>query len=319
VGVNTVTLNYSGDGNYAPTTGSGQITVKQPANLTASANPSSFSQDQSTTVTATVAQVKGQPVPTGSVTCQIALLSEDALYGEFSATLLNGSAVCPLTDTFFPAVSGASVIVSYSGDNFYVPAQVNVPLNVTFSSAVFLSATSVSMAAGARTGNTSTISVGPYNFTGTVSLSCSLASYPSGAQYLPGCSIPPSVKIAPPGVAVSTASMSIISTAPSSSAMRHPALFKPPGPAAGALTVLLALLLVSMMIPRRRLQLLGGLMLVAVLVGVLATCGGGSGGGGGNPSSPGTTAGAYTFTVTGSYTATSGPAEVQTTVGVAIH
>jgi hypothetical protein len=43
--------------------------------------------------------------------------------------------------------------------------------------------------------------------------------------------------------------------------------------------------------------LLGAFVLVAAL-GVLSGCGGGSGGGG--TSNPGTTAGAYTFTVTGS-------------------
>jgi len=316
VGVNTINVSYSGDSNYAPAYGSGTVTVKQPANLTASANPSSFSQDQSTTVTATVAQAKGQPVPTGSVTCQIALLSESTLYGEFSATLLNGSAVCPLTDTFFPAVSGASVIVSYSGDNVYVPAQVNVPLNVTFSSAVFLNGTSVAMAAGASTGNASTITVGPYNFLGAVDLSCALTSAPSGAEILPTCSIPSSVKIT--SVSAVTALMTIQSTAPASGVIRHPPLFRPNLPGGDARTVLMALIFLLLMISQRKRRMFAGLALIIVLAVAFMACGGGGGGGGGNPPSPGTTAGAYTFTVTGSYTATNGPAQVQTTVGVAI-
>ena len=74
-----------------------------------------------------------------------------------------------------------------------------------------MSGTAVDIAAGATTGNTSTITVTPVNeFSGEVSLSCTLSSSPTGAQHLPTCSVPSSVNIEGPNAA--TITMTIAST-----------------------------------------------------------------------------------------------------------
>jgi hypothetical protein len=55
-------------------------------------------------------------------------------------------------------------------------------------------------------------------------------------------------------------------------------------------------------------------VLLALLTGGLASCGGGGSGGGGNKGNPGTTAGSYTITVTG----TSGSIMQTTTVTLTV-
>jgi hypothetical protein len=75
-------------------------------------------------------------------------------------------------------------------------------------------------------------------------------------------------------------------------------------------------LLVFLGIPARRRtwrNLLGFVIVMATL-GAFAACGGGGsgGGGGGNPGNPGTTAGNYTFTVTGAGTPGVSPAPTAT-------
>ena len=316
LGTDAVTVSYSGDVNYAPATTSVKVTVEQPANLTASANPSSINQAQSTTVSATVARVKGQPVPTGFVTCY--LMSYDSNQ-TCSGNLIDGSMNCAFVDTFFPA-GNDPIIVSYSGDTVYAPAQITIPLTVTVSSAVYLSGTSVSIAPGASTGNTSTITVSPYNFVGTVSLSCALASSPTGAQDLPSCSIPPSVNIAAPNPVEYpvTVTMAIISTAPSSSAIIYSLPTRQGRLAAKTGAAMLAMLLFFISVRRRRWRYLPSLALILVLLGGFCDCGGGNGGGGGGITNPGTSPGTYAFTVKASYTATNGPAQTQTTVTVTI-
>jgi hypothetical protein len=309
LGADAVTVSYSGDANYASATSSATVIVEQPAKLSASANPSSINQAQSTVVTATVARVKGQPAPTGLVSFN----GEDTISPACAGNLVNGSVNCTLNGTSF-GVGNESIVVSYAGDSIYAPAQVTVPLTVTFSSAITLSGTSVSIAPGASTGNTSVITVASYNFVGTVDLSCALVSYPNGAQYLPTCNIPPSVNIT--GVSPVTTTMAINSTAPSSSALVYPL---PKGQgwfAAKAGVVVLAMFLFVMPVRRRRWRSLAGFVFSLALLGGLAGCGGGSGGRG--VSNPGTASGAYTFTVKASYTATSGPAQAQTTVTVTI-
>ena len=288
----------------------------QPANLSAAANPSSFNQAQSTVVTATVARAGGQPYPTGLV----GFYGQNAAIPACSGTLVNGSVSCTLDGLSFDT-GNVAVMVSYPGDATYAPAQVAVPVTVAFSSAVTLSGTSVSVAPGASAGNISSITVAPYNFLGTVHLSCVLASSPSGAQLLPSCSIPPSVTIA--AASSITTAMTISSTAPSASTAGYPASFGRSWPGAGTGALALGMFLLFVMVLRRRPYFHAGLVLIIALLGALAACGGGSpggggGGGGGGSPNPGTTSGRYTFVVSGSFTATNGPTQAQTTVTVTV-
>jgi hypothetical protein len=96
----------------------------------------------------------------------------------------------------------------------------------TGSSASFtVAGTAVSVAPGATSGNTSTITVTPTNgFTGTVALSCTITpvatSYPATCSYAPA-----SVTIS--GTTAQTATMTVSTTAATTALSKRPALFWP--------------------------------------------------------------------------------------------
>jgi hypothetical protein len=103
------------------------------------------------------------------------------------------------------------------------------------------------------------------------------------------------------GTAAGTATLTISTTAATSAALVHPKRPGVPWYAAGGAT-LACILLFGIPARRRSWRTMVGMLalLVALSGGVLACGGGGSGGGGGGgTSNPGTTAGAYTVTVTG--------------------
>jgi endoglucanase len=161
----------------------------------------------------------------------------------------------------------------------------------------------ISIAAPGLTG-ASTVTVAPRNgFTGTVSLSCALTAAPANAVAAPTCSVPASTSVSSGAVAAVTVS---IATTGTGSASTHGVPGAPGAPARAALGVALAGLLLLPVLARRRSVLL-------LLVVFCALCGCGSTHGGG--SSTATTAGSYTFTVTGN-AAGLAPASVQIAVNL---
>ena len=169
--------------------------------------------------------------------------------------------------------------------------------------------TSVSVAPGATTGNTSTITVTPSGgYAGTVSLSCAIT--PAAASDPATCSIPASVTIS--GAVAQTATLTVYTTG--ATALNQPMkLFWPS--AAGAVLALVFFF----GIPARRCRwqtLLGSVVLLVALAGGVLACGGGGGstGGGGGTGNPGTTAGSYTITVTGTSGSTTATGTVALTV-----
>src|ERR1019366_3189018 len=168
------------------------------------------------------------------------------------------------------------------------------------------SGTAASVAPGATTGNTSTITVTPAGgFTGSVSLTAAITSSPAGAQYPPSLSFGSTSPVSITGTTAGTATLTINTMAPSSASLLLP---KRPGGSwyvAGSAT-LACLLLFGIPGRRRRWRtMLGMLLFLVALTGSVLACGGGGGGsggggrGGGGSSNPGTTAGTYTVTVTG--------------------
>jgi hypothetical protein len=177
--------------------------------------------------------------------------------------------------------------------------------NSTVASAVFninlppptftVSGTAITVTPGTTTGNTSTITLTPLGgFTGTISLSCAIT--PTAASDPATCSLPASITII--GASVKTTTLTVNTTAATASLNQVGRRFWPSvGGAALAVVWLLG-------IPtrRRRWQTMVGMLalLISLTFGVLACGGGGSGaGGGGGGGNPGTTAGSYTVTVTG--------------------
>jgi endoglucanase len=155
------------------------------------------------------------------------------------------------------------------------------------------------------------ITIVPGNgFSGTVNLTCSVSGGPGGATIPPTCSVPATVGVT--GTAVATVTMTI-STAGSTAANGRRRGGEQKGiPGAGGDAVLACVLLLAGGITRRRKNLTLMLVLFAgfCCIAVASACGGGGG-----MSNPGTTAGAYTVTVTGAATGTSS-ATVQIAVTV---
>lgn len=167
-----------------------------------------------------------------------------------------------------------------------------------------LSGTAVDIASSGATG-TSTITITPSGgFTGTVALSCAIATGPNYATDTPACSVTQPAAIT--GTQAVTATLTL-STSPAPSTTAHNSLF-----GMGGGSVLAALFLIFL--PRRRSwKAFLGVFLLGFLLAGASGCGFNKG------STPyqkkgGTTAGEYTVTVTG----TSGSQQTTATIDVTV-
>ncbi len=146
-----------------------------------------------------------------------------------------------------------------------------------------VTATAVSLAPGATTGNTSTITVTPANgFTGSVTLTAAVTASPAGAAYPPTFSFGATSPLNITGAAAGTGTLTISTTAATSAALALPN--RPGVPWYAASGVAFACLVLFGIPARRRnwRSMLGMLALLFTLAGGLIACGGhGSGGGGG--------------------------------------
>ncbi|MGA2170172.1 MAG: SBBP repeat-containing protein [Terracidiphilus sp.] len=294
-GFNTLYVNYSGDSNYAPLApaGSALVTV---GGVTVTVVPSSTSitTSQPLSVAITVSAGSGSPTPTGMVT----LLSTN--YTSPTVSLSNGSATITIPAGSLP-VGIAPLNVSYGNGN-YGGASGYSSVTVTGTAGIpsfTITGTAVSVAPRATTGNTSTITVTPTGgFTGTVSLSCAFTT--NAATDPATCSIPASVTIS--GTTAQTATLTVNTTAATAGSCTAANVSDKGVPwYTASSTVLACMLLFGNPARRRRwLARLGMLALLITLTGGVLACGGSGGGGGCNAvGNPGTTAGNYTITVTG--------------------
>jgi hypothetical protein len=150
---------------------------------------------------------------------------------------------------------------------------------------------------GSTTANV-TLSAGS-NYSGTMNMSCTLAASPKGAQSLPVCGLSPvAVKIAAGGTGSTVLTVQTTGSSTATSIVPSPMnLF-----GLGGGTILAGLLLIGVPARGRRWMVIPVLLWVFVVTGA-SGCGGGgnsnSGSGSGGASVPPTTAGNYTFTVTG--------------------
>ncbi len=275
---------------------------------TVTVTPSSLSitTAQGLTVTVAVSGGAGNPTPTGSVTLSgggytssaTTLTSGSASINIPAGSLATGSDT--LTASYTPDSNSSSTYNSATGTS--APVTVTAAVTPSFT----VSGTAVSVAPGATTGNTSTITVTPSNgFTGTVSLHCAIT--PEAASDPATCSIPASVTIS--GATAQTATLTVYTTAATSSALVYPKRPGVPWYAASGATLACILLFG---IPARRRSwrtMLGMVALLVTLAGGMLACGTSSGGG-----NSGTTAGNYTITVTGTSGATTATSTVALTV-----
>ncbi len=165
--------------------------------------------------------------------------------------------------------------------------------------------TPASVSPGGSATSTITVTSGD-DYAGTVTIACSLTASPSGASDLPTC-LGPSQPITLSSTTTSgTGTVTVNTTAATTGELVYP---RPGGKGwldAGGGAILAFLVFLGIPARRRSWRAMLGMLVLLAALGSLSACGGGGGCtsncGGGNP---GTTAGAYTFTVT----ATGNPAQ----------
>jgi subtilase family serine protease len=305
---------YLGDLNY--TSGSGSTTVDTFAPVAISFAPyplPTIEANQPLSLTVAIVGYPNFQTATGTVT-----LSSGS-YTSGPIQMASGSASFNIPANAL-SVGIDTLTASYSGDSNYLAGSNTEPVTVTAipSPSFSLTGTAVTVAPGSS--STSTVTITPSGgFTGSVVMSAVLTSTPSGADYLPNLSFSSTNPVAITGASAGTATLTVYTTAATSAALAHPKHPGTPWYAVGGATLACLLLLG---IPARRRswrRALGMLTLLVVLSSGVFACGGGGGsggggGGGGGTGNPGTTAGAYTITVTG----TSGTITVNGTIALTV-
>jgi hypothetical protein len=292
----TVTIKGTSASLSATTTVALSVTTALPPGFSLSASPTSVSVAQGGTGTSTITVA-----PVGGFAETVAFAASGLPSGvtaSFAAGTASDTEVLTLTATTSAAVISTPATVTITGTSGSLTETTTVSLTITnepsFGPSPGTGSASITVTAGATTGNTATISVvGTYGFSGTVALTCAVTTSITSVNDAPTCSLSPtSVTIS--GATAQTSTLSAITTAATSSENQKPKLF---WPTTGGSALALMLFFIT---PRRRRSWLGMVgLLVLVAAGGLTACGGGSGGGGGG-GNPGTTTGTYTITVSGS-------------------
>ncbi|MGD0730848.1 MAG: hypothetical protein ABR956_06265 [Terracidiphilus sp.] len=270
------------------------IVASQAGNATYAAAPE-VGQVVNVSNTPTAQTISFGPIPAQTVGTPLALtaIASSGLPVSFTSTATSVCTVAGATAAFI--ASGTCTIDANQSGNGVYSAAPQVPQSFTVNPApafvVSGGSSSLTLEPGAATGNTVSIAVTPSNgFTGTVSLACSIA--PVAASDPPACTLTPS-SVTITGAAAQGSTLTIYTTAATSSRNELMKLF---WPSAGAT---MALLIFGIPHRRKSLAMLGTLAL-AVLLGLTCFTGcGGSNNGSGGGGNPGTTAGAYTVTITG--------------------
>ena len=300
----TLTAQYSGDSNYAPST-SAPFTVTMVLPTTTVLTPSSQSviAGSSATVFAVV-DGHATPAPSGNVQflsngVQISPATINYQLGTDS----NGFPTLRATLVFTPNVS-QQITALYSGDSNYYLSQ-SPPVQVTVAVPDFslgANPASASINAGTSAAYTLTVS-GTNGFTGNVSVTCSL---PAAAAT---CSANP-LSVAPGStttITVTTMAHQLIPPTPDSRRLRPLQKVLPL-----LLLLVLALILLAFGSSKRRWRLAASIPLTLVLFLMFHAAGCGGSGSTGPPPLHGTQAGNYTVAITG----TSGSTAHTTTVSL---
>jgi hypothetical protein len=295
VGTNQLEAVFEGNDFYGAADSSLVSVTVRPAAASVAVTPasSSIGTPQALSVSIAVTGVAGALAPTGTVT-----LSSGS-YSSTATTLQSGSATIGIPAGSLPAGSD-TLTANYSGDSNYAPGSAKAPITVTNPSYA-IAGQAVSVAPGATTGNTSAVTITPASgFTGSVALTSAVTSSPSGAQSLPTLSFDATTPVSITGAAAGNATLTIATTAASSPCSASLASPNRAPWYAGGSAVLACLLLFGVPARRRSWRTMLGMvfLLASFAIGILA-CGGSASKACTALSNPGTTAGTYTITVTG--------------------
>jgi len=319
VASHSVTAAFPGDASYSSSTSS-PLTFTITKGGT-SVGVSGTQSGTNVTLTALINTDSIGLAPTGSVTFAVGSTTIGTASAPSSSQFVtngNGYTVQSRYSVTIPSnttglVNGNNTVVAtYAGDANYATSNASATVVIgggggggSFS----LSGSAITISAGATSGNTTTINVAPSSsgFTGTVNLTCSLTSSPTGAMAPPACSMnPTSVSLS--GTKAATSTFTVTSTA-NSSALTYP--LKNVFEAAGG-TALACILMFTIPARRKGWRAILSLIAFAIAISGAIGCGGGSSS---NNGGGGTTAGTYVFTVTGA----SGSTTSTTTVTVNVN
>jgi hypothetical protein len=237
-----------------------------------------------------------------------------------SPTQLNATSTVPGTFVYSPLSGTVTTVGSTTLSTTLTPtdttnyntATTSVTLTVT---PFAVSGSAVILTAGAATGNTSTITVTPgTGFTGSVALTATVTG-PAGAVLVPTIAFTTSPVTVSSATAVTT-TMTISTTASQTTpcvAVNAAPMGIPWFAKGGAV---LACVLLFGIAPKQRKwrTMLGALMLLVALAGGMVACGGSKSSSCTPTTTPGTTAGSYTITVTGTSGATTATGTIALTV-----
>jgi len=196
VGSHSVEATYTGDASYnASSSTATAFTVVQGATTItvapASASIDSLAADQ---VVVTVNTSSAGNYPTGTVvlTANGATLATVSSGYQLGFSGNGGVAISTALSVQGSVLAAGSntIAASYSGDANYTGSSGSATITVAEAGFALKNSGAISVAAGATSGNTSSISVTPANgFLGVVNLSCVVTTSPSGASTLPTCAI----------------------------------------------------------------------------------------------------------------------------------
>ena len=285
-----VTVNLTGSSGAVTASATLALTVSPPPGFTLAAAPATLSVGQGSSATSSIS-VTGVGGFTGNVTLAASGLPS-GVTASFAPNPATGSSVLTLAASS-AATLGGPVTVTLNGSSGALNASTTIALTVTAAPTFAFSGTAVTVAPGATTGNTSTITVTPANgFTGAISLSCSVT--PALTVDPVTCSLSPtSVTIS--GSTAQTATLTLNTTAPTSAENHMKRLFWPP---AGGTALALVLLFG---VPRRKRAWMAmvGLLALFVCFGAMGCNSVSTGSSTSTTRNTGTAAGTYTVTVTG--------------------
>jgi len=311
-GTNTLTVTYSGDANFQGSTATTTVTLLVP---TAVLSPTSLS-FATTPGTASAAQTITLTNSGGASLAISGIALGGASASPFSQTNNCGSAVaagasCAISVTFSPVGIGtanATLSVTDNASGSPQSATLTGTSGEPSGASYTITAAPVTIASAGASGTSAITATGANGYVGpgTVAISaCTLATSPTGAVHAPTCAITTGTVTFASGSGSGTGGVLTISTTAATTSNAHKATARtmPGGTGArGGMIAVSALVGLLLLLPgraRRWRSLLGAFLLVAA-IGVLSGCGGGSSSsGGGGTTNPGTTAGSYTFTVTG--------------------
>lgn len=309
---------YSGDANHAPSTQTVTATAMDAVPTLSLFAPTGVTTAQPLTIEVSIRGGSGNPLPTGAITVSgSGFTSQPAAISNGSVTLTIPAGALAvgtdaLTATYTP---DAAASVFYTGASASTFVQIN-PAPPGFT----ITGTSITVTRGATTGNTSTISIAPVGgFTGNIGLTASFATTPLHALSLPTLSFGGSEAVNITGTNPATATLTVVTIAPSTSSVAVSPQPKLRWAAVSGSTLAGFLLLGFRVRSRAKASLLGLIVFLSLVAGGMEGCGGGTSssaesGGGGGTTNPGTTPGTYTVTVN----ATSGSINETCTVTVTV-